>query len=143
MTKKYQQPNFLIDFHSQADYEKWLTRKAHTHFERDKKRGNTKSTNKEYKEAIHQAVCECGELDVYTGERLNWNLLSKWNNEEAKKGRRKYKKKFALLPSVDHVGDGTGSANFKICVWRTNDAKNDLSLNEFVKLCQKVVEKNT
>ena len=26
----------------------------------------------------------------------------------------------------DHVGDGLGAADFKICAWRTNDAKHDL-----------------
>ena len=44
-----------------------------------------------------------------------------------------------MLPSVDHVGDGKGAANFKICAWRTNDAKNDLSYEEFLELCRKVI----
>jgi len=44
-----------------------------------------------------------------------------------------------MLPSVDHIGDGKGPADFKICAWRTNDAKNDLSYDEFLELCRKVI----
>ena len=40
-------------------------------------------------------------------------------NEEFKAKRRHYKAALALLPSVDHVGDGLGEADFKICGWRT------------------------
>ncbi len=45
-----------------------------------------------------------------------------------------------MLPSVDHVDDGMGEPNFKICAWQTNDAKNDLSYLEFLELCRKVVQ---
>jgi hypothetical protein len=81
-------------------------------------------------------------LDAYTGEVLDWHLISKYDNDVAKKGRSKYKALFGLLPTVDHVGDVTGPANFKICAWRTNYAKNDLSLAEFVSLCRRVVATN-
>lgn len=64
---------------------------------------------------------------------LDWTLLSKWNNQTAQKFKRIYKKKFTLLPTTDHV-DELGVAKFKICAWQTNDAKNDLSLDGFVKL---------
>src|SRR5467141_3173963 len=50
-----------------------------------------------------------------------------------------YKARFALLPTVDHLGDGKGPADFKICGWRTNDAKGDLLLEDFVALCSRVV----
>jgi len=53
---------------------------------------------------------------------------------------RNYKKEFALLPTVDHVGDGTGPLDLKICSWRTNDAKNDLPLSEFISVCQAVLK---
>ncbi|SMM98634.1 Protein export cytoplasm protein SecA ATPase RNA helicase (TC 3.A.5.1.1) [uncultured Candidatus Thioglobus sp.] len=139
--RKYQLPDFLTDSHSQGDYEKWLQRKSQSHLKRDRKRGNITATGKEYKEAIHQAVCDCNGLDVYTGEWLDWSLMSKWDNDKAQEGGREYKQEFALLPSVDHVSDGTGQADFKICSWRTNDAKNDLSLDEFKELCKKVLEK--
>jgi len=140
--RKYQLPKFLEKRHLQADYEKWLERKARAHFNRDKKRGNTKATNEKYKIEIHRAVCECEGVDAYTGEKLDWSLLSKWDNNEAKQEKGKYKEKFALLPTVDHVGDGMGKADFKICSWRTNDAKNDLSLLEFVALCLQIISHN-
>lgn len=76
-------------------------------------------------------------MDFYTGEALDWLLISKYNNNESKKGGRQYKAKFSLLPTVDHVNDGLGLPDFKICSWRFNDAKNDLSLQEFIELCKK------
>ena len=100
---------------------------------------NTTATVAEYKVAIHKAVCESNGNDVYTGEALDWSLLSQYDNVESKKHGREYKRKFALLPSVDHVGDGTGPADFKICSWRTNDAKNDLGYDEFIELCCRVI----
>ena len=137
--RKYQLTNELSIFVEQEVYERWLHRKTLAHVKRDRARGNISATNETYKIAIHKAVCESGGRDAYTNEELNWSLLSKYNNEQSKKHGRHYKKQFALLPSVDHVGDGTGEADFKICAWRTNDAKNDLSYFEFVELCKKVV----
>ena len=137
--RKYQLTNELAIFVEQEVYERWLHRKALAHVKRDRARGNISATNETYKIAIHKAVCESGGRDAYTNEELDWSLLSKYNNDQSKKYGRHYKKQFALLPSVDHVGDGTGEADFKICAWRTNDAKNDLSYFEFVELCKKVV----
>ena len=77
--------------------------------------------------------------DYYTGEMLNWKLISQYRNDASKNGKRQYKKGFALLPTVDHVGDGMGPANFVICSWRTNDAKSDLTCAEFEELCRKVL----
>lgn len=133
---------------NQIVYKKWLQRRAQSHAKQDKKylqdQGkNTKTVVvKEYKTAIHNAVCECQGKDAYTGEALDWTLLSKWNNKDAKKFKRNYKKEFALLPTVDHVVK-KGVAKFKICAWRTNDAKNDLSLNELIDFCKKIIKKNT
>ena len=138
--KKYQIPEFLSGSIEQKVYERWLHRKAVAHVRRDRKRGNKNATNEEYKIAIHKAVCESKGKDAYTNEELDWSLLSRYNNEESKKYGRKYKKQFALLPSVDHVGDGIEPADFKICAWRTNDAKNDLTYEEFVDLCRKVLD---
>ena len=140
MNRKYQRPNFLDEIITQEAYEKWLHRKALTHVKRDRNRGNNSAIVEEYKIAIHNAVIECNGFDSYTNEKLDWTLISTYNNKESKQYGRIYKKKFALLPSVDHVDDGLGSPKFKICSWRTNDAKNDLSLEEFVELCKKVVE---
>jgi len=138
--RKYQRPQFLTDTIDQPVYEKWLQRKSVGHVRRDRNRGNTTATTEKYKIAIHKAVCESNGNDAYTGEPLDWSLLSKYDNAESKMHGRVYKKKFALLPSIDHVGDGTGPADFKICAWRTNDAKNDLGYEEFVELCRRVVD---
>ncbi|MBI3419608.1 MAG: hypothetical protein HY053_05710 [Proteobacteria bacterium] len=138
MPYKYPLPDFLNGILTQQAYKKWLDRKAVTHKRRDCKRGNKIATNSLYKRAIHEAVLDSLGKDFYTGEQLIWTLLSKYNNVESKKHRRAYKAKFALLPSVDHVDDGLGAANFKICAWRTNDAKNDLSHDDFVALCLRV-----
>ena len=135
-------PPFLEDVVTREAYVRWLQRRAMAHIRRDRKRGNKAASVSEYKRAIHQAVCSSQGRDAYTGEQLDWALISKYNNDESKQGRRTYKAGFALLPTVDHVGDGTGSADFNICGWRTNDAKGDLSLEEFVKLCERVVAAN-
>lgn len=89
--------------------------------------------------SIHAAVVEGRGRDAYTGEELRWDLLSTYDNLKSSEGRRSYKASFALKPTVDHVGDGTGPANFVICAWRTNQAKSDLSLEDFLDLCRRVV----
>jgi hypothetical protein len=137
--KKYQLPEFLASEVSQAQYERWLHQKAVAHVRRDRKRGNKAATIGGYKVAIHKAVEDSEGRDAYTGERLDWTLISQYDNDKSKSGRREYKARFALLPSVDHATHGTGPADFKICAWRTNDAKSDLSYQQFVDLCRKVV----
>jgi hypothetical protein len=139
MSGKYPLPGFLSGVVSQEIYSRWLSRKAAAHIKRDKKRGNTTAVNEAYKMAIHQAVVESDGRDEYTGEELAWSLISRYDNAESKEKRRDYKASFALLPTADHVGDGLGAADFKICGWRTNDAKHDLSHDEFIALCRRVV----
>ena len=139
MPRKYALPSFLAGVVSEQTYLRWLGRKSIAHVKRDKKRGNKTAINEAYKIAVHRAVLESGGRDHYTDERLNWSLISRYNNAESQATRRHYKAGFALLPTVDHVGDGTGAPEFKICAWRTNDAKNDLSHAEFVELCRRVV----
>ncbi|MEH6542676.1 MAG: hypothetical protein V7721_01935 [Porticoccaceae bacterium] len=137
--RKYQLNKELSTLVDQTVYERWLQRKAMAHVKRDKARGNLTATNELYKIAIHNAVCDSKGKDAYTNENLDWSLLSEYDNEQSKKHGRKYKKQFALLPSVDHVGDGAGEADFKICSWRTNSAKNDMSYSELVDLCHKII----
>lgn len=137
--RKYQLPKFLEGVITQAHYERWLHRKAVAHVKRDRKRGNDGAKNEGYKIAIHRAVEQSEGKDAYTEEPLDWTLLSTYDNEESKTYKVQYKKKFALLPSVDHVGNHI-SIEFQICAWRTNDAKNDLGYDEFVDLCRKVLE---
>lgn len=138
----FELPEFLDGIVSREAYVRWLQRKGEAHTRRDRKRGNVGCSVSKYKRAIHRAVCASNGSDSYTGEKLNWQLISTYNNDESKQERRSYKAKFALLPTVDHLGDGTGKADFKICGWRTNDAKGDLTLEEFVALCTRVVTAN-
>ena len=140
MARKYQLPAFLEEIQTQESYERWLHRKALAHVRRDRRRGNERATNAEYKFAIHEAVIESEGFDAYTNEQLHWHLLSQYDNEQSRKHGREYKRDFALLPTADHVGDGLGEADFKICSWRTNDCKNDLSIEELVAFCRKILE---
>lgn len=142
-TRKYQIPDFLSETHSQNEYYKWLINKTHSLVERDRKwlkdqKRTKKIVPQKYTQAIHEAVCECAGRDSYTGEWLAWDLLGKYDTKESKKRKGDYKNDFALLPAVDHAGK-FGVAKFKICSWRTNSAKNNLSLAEFRELCKKVL----
>jgi hypothetical protein len=137
--KKYILPDFLVNLITQERYERWLRRKADAHFRRDKTRGNRIATAEQYRLSIHEAVLLSRGYDAYTHEQLDWSLLCTYDNDQSKTHGREYKKQFALLPSIDHVDAGTGSPNFKICSWRTNDAKSDLPYDEFVDLCKLVV----
>ena len=78
--------------------------------------------------------------EVYTGEELAWRLISQYNNDESESGRHHYKADFALLPTVDHIDTSLLNSGFCFCVWRTNDAKNDLSHQAFTELCIKVLQ---
>jgi len=140
MPKRYQSPSFVTDRVTQEVYEQWLRRKAQAHVKRDRQRGNEKANGEAYRFVIHLAVLESGGCDSYTGEELDWSLISQYDNDKSKENGRYYKQRFALLPTIDHVGDGMGSADFKICSWRTNDAKSDLEIPEFLALCQAVLE---
>lgn len=134
-------PQFLVGRVDPSVYQRWLSRKAAAHMKRDRKRGYEGISSSQYRSQIHQAVMESQGKDCYTGEALDWTLLSKYNNEESAEGRHSYKAKFALLPTVDHVESARVNSGFRICGWRTNDAKHDLSHDEFIELCKLVLQK--
>lgn len=136
--RKYQLPeNIGIN---QVTYEKWLDKKARSIRKRNKTKDKMeKYSTEDYKIAIHKAVCESAGKDFYTGEKLDWSLLSKFDGNEAKKDGIKYIKKFALLPTVDHYTNRS-NLNFVICSWIVNDAKSHLSHDEFISLCRKVIK---
>ena len=140
MPKKYSLPSFLSVQVPQEVYERWLRHKAQAHVKRDRRRGNKTAIGEAYRVAIHAAVIESYGCDAYTGEKLDWSLLSQYDNDASQEQGRHYKHDFALLPTLDHVGNGTGAADFKICGWRTNDAKHDLEMPEFLAVCQAVLE---
>jgi hypothetical protein len=115
-----------------------LCAKAVAHVRRDRKRLKS-CTAKEYKNAIHAAVAAGGDLDYYTGEELDWSLVSTFDNAVATEGMTTYKKAFALLPTLHHAGDEHGRLKFVICSWRVNDMKSDMNEAEFYELCHRVL----
>jgi hypothetical protein len=139
MARKHTMPQFLVDIVTAEKYESWLGRKATAHVKRDRKRQRTASVS-HYKEAIHAAVVLSDGRDAYTGELLDWARIGTYDNDESQAGRHGYKAQHALLPTVDHVDAGATEASFKICAWRTNDAKNDLTVASFLELCQRALE---
>ncbi len=139
-TSKRSLPSFLIGQVSAEAYGRWLARKAAAHARRDQKRfANNWTSGAGYRDAIHAAVLASQGRDFYTGEQLDWSLLSKYDNEASKVGKHGYKAQFALLPTVDHAQADDPNTGFRICAWRTNDAKHDLSLGQFIELCKRVV----
>lgn len=140
MSKLYESPHCLTGRVAPDVYSRWLQRKAAVHVRHDKKRGNSGATIAAYKKAIHMAVIASAGNDHYTGELLDWSLLSQYDNEQSKARGRVYKKQLAALSTLDHIGDGLGEPDFVISAWRTNDAKHDLTLQEFLALCQCVLQ---
>ena len=139
MVETYKLPEFLTGRIEKPTYVKWLARKASTHAKRDRSRLGRTISVQSYKQAIHNAVETSKGVDWYTGEILEWEKISSYDNALAKKHRSNYKASLALLPTVDHVLNSEGNYDFVICSWRTNDSKNDLSLAEFISLCKKVI----
>ena len=138
-TTKYLLPDCLIGKCDAAKYAKWLHRKARRHVIRERKRNiRTPCSISHYKAQIHAAVMAGGDRDFYSGEPLDWSLINAFENPEAKTGPQ-YRKKFWLLPTVDHIVDEADRPTFVICSWGINDAKSDLTPEEFYSLCQKVL----
>ena len=104
------------------------------------KAGQATAKLSSYKTAIHEAVLRSGDRDAYTGRPMRWDQISRYNNAASKRGGRAYKKKFGDLPTVDHIGEGLGEAHFAICAWRVNDAKSDLTRDEFLEVCWEVLD---
>ncbi len=136
----YELPPFLNGTLDRETYVRWLQRKAVAHVRRDRRRWSNEASVAAYKRAIHDAVLRSQGRDFYTGERLDWSLLSQYDNDASRDGRVAYKKRFALLPTVDHVDPDSQSIDFEICGWRTNDCKNDLTLAELKAFCRRILE---
>jgi hypothetical protein len=134
---KYPLPAFLEGKFTHLEYFKWLRNKADTLLKRDRKRRKpyaASATKSSYRQEVHKAIINGGERDPYTGESLEWELISKWDtSHEQPEG---YKKRFALMPTVDHVN--ADELKFEICSFRINEAKADLKPEEFIELCKKV-----
>ena len=132
-TKLYVLPSCLDGKCTESAYVRWLRRKAQAHVIRDRKRfGQESCIGAMYRQLIHQAVQNVGDRDYYTGQALDWSLISTYDNEQSKAGRDVYLRAFANLPTVDHVIAEDGKVKFVICSWRVNDCKTHLSEEEFL-----------
>ena len=123
---------------SDGKYSELIQRKAVAVTRRDKRRGGKYSV-KEAIEAIHQAFHRCNGFDPYDGSKLNPKLLGNYKNEDAKAEGAAHKRRFAMLPTVDHV-IAEPVPDFEIVSWQTNDAKGDIPPEEFIAYCRRVVQ---
>lgn len=140
---KYTAPAYILRSVEQALYADWLHKKAVAHVRRDKRRWKEEISVSVYKQAIHEAVINGNGFDPYTGEKLDWHLIGKYDNESAKGVGSSYKRKFRLLPTLDHLEHKhSKKPRFQICSWEVNDAKSDLTHDEFVLLCRRITDFN-
>ena len=123
---------------SDKEYSELIRKKAVAVTRRDKRRGGEYSV-KEAIEAIHQAFDRCNGFDPYDGSKLDPELLGEYRNEDAKAQGAAHKRRFAMLPTVDHV-KAEPVADFEIVSWQTNDAKGDMPPEEFIAYCRRVVQ---
>ena len=119
-------------------YSELIQRKAVAVTRRDKRRGGKYSV-KEAIEAIHQAFHRCNGFDPYDGSKLDPKLLGTYDNNRSKEKGAAYKREMAMLPTIDHV-TAKPVPDFEIVSWQTNDAKGDMSPDEFIAYCYRVVE---
>jgi hypothetical protein len=135
-------PLFLKGVCTEAEYLRWLDRKASHLYSSDKtlKRPCVRNaTCRVYKLLIHHAVLECGLCCPYTGEKLRWDLLSAWDDASAKNPDQALVKKFSGLPTVDHIDPYGNAPAFEICSWLVNRCKSEMTPEEFIAQCRKII----
>jgi hypothetical protein len=149
---KYPLPPVLAGICSAPKYHKWLRCKADQLQKRDKKLNRPyakKLSQADYKMKIHEAVMENDGLDPYTGDRLRWDLMGKWDSNKdsplkafrasSQSNRfRAMKEEFFLLPVVDHVDPDALEPEFEIVSWIVNEGKSQMTPQEYQSLCAKV-----
>lgn len=139
--EEYICPEFILNSN---EYFRWLKRKASSHIARDRKRYlPDKYTVCCYRRRIHDAVLRSNGKDEYTGIDLDWSLINQYNNASSSEKKATYRKKFYNLPTLDHTYNKNDPTDFRICSWKVNDAKNDLTLDEFIKLCETILKFNS
>lgn len=121
------------------EFKGWLECRARSLHKRDKNKtkGTFSFSLSDYCCAICNSILAmkfCSQ-DAYTGENLDWSCIGKYNNEDARLGGKQYKKRFAMMPTVDHI-HAEPKPEFIICSWQTNDIKNDMTLDELKKWCE-------
>jgi hypothetical protein len=139
---KYLLPDFLQGRCSLATYRKWLYVRARELFNKDllRKKPYALTGNVPfYKMLIHQAVNNGGQTDPFTGDSLKWELIGTWNSSVSTSHDPGVLKKFALLPTVDHVDPASHVLEFEICSFDVNKCKSSLDPADFISLCGKIV----
>jgi len=140
--EKYLLPKFLKNILSPKDYRKWLENRANALHRRDKANNKAIGPRSKYKELINKAVCRDTNVCHHTGWIMDWSLINLLDDKEAQAKRNGYKRKFDMLPTVDHEWNGK-NYDFSICCWIIHDIKNNLSMPELIDVCGAVVRHYT
>jgi hypothetical protein len=132
----YPLPPFLQGVVSLKDYREWLDMKGHNLRLRDLKLKRPYAKVNPilaYKQKIHQAVLDGGQFDPYTGEKINWGLISR---EKTLNNVNFIDSGYAMHPAVDHINPE--EFGFEICTWISNESKTCMTSDQFVDFCRKV-----
>ena len=140
---KYFLPDFLVGRIPLVDYRKWLFGRGEQLFLKDRKRQKPCAIGRNsafYSALIHAAVNRSGQTDPFTGQPLAWELVGTWDSSSSAVHDPAVMKKFALLPSVDHIDPSADTLQFEICSFEINKCKSSLNPAEFVAQCRRIVE---
>jgi hypothetical protein len=132
----YSLPPFLEGVISVTDYRHWLENRGTVLRQTDikLKRPYAKlNSTMAYKQKIHQAVLDGGQFDPYTGEKINWGLISR---EKTLNNVNFIDSGYAMHPAVDHINPE--EFGFEICTWISNESKTCMTSDQFVDFCRKV-----
>ena len=140
---KYFLPDFLQGRVSLAVYKHWLYVRARELLAKDLRRQKPYAIGRGvpfYKDLIHAAVNGGGQTDPFTGRPLAWELIGTWDDSAASAHDPAVMKKFAPLPTADHVDPSAEALAFEICSFEINKCKSYLNPEEFVAQCKRIVE---
>jgi hypothetical protein len=126
--RKFELPSYIVGT-NESKFNEWIVKRAKYHASHDTKKKGIEFNQKDYREMIYNAITESKGRDFYTGEKLDWSKILRF---EGKRGTRR---NFLDMPTIDHHESG----KFKICSWRTNDCKNDLSTKELKYFCRLIL----
>jgi hypothetical protein len=136
----YLLPGYLEGRCSQVLFRKWVDWIAEERLVRDRKIKRPYAIEGHmllYKQVIYKASL-VGEFDPFTGEFLLWELIGQWDPAKRSPDAVNFKK-FALLPTVDHIDPASDILQMEICSWKINTCKGNLNPQEFVELCRRVI----
>ena len=134
-------PDYLEGRCVLAEFRKWMFMKAETLLVRDRRINRPYAVNGRmllYKKMLYEASLH-GEFDPFTGEALQWELIRTWDPTKKDPDATNFKK-YALLPTADHIDPASDILRLEICSWKSNACKGNLNPQEFVDLCKRVVE---